>query len=104
MNKSQIIDFLKQSINKEYILKCFVFGSIAKGIENPNDCDLFIVTNQTPFKKEWKQFLNEIEQLQESFELKFGLKLNTTINTEKEFSEYSAFKERILNRPTININ
>ncbi len=104
MNKNLIVDFLKECINKDYILNCFIFGSLAKGKETPNDCDLFVVTNQIPHNKEWRQVLTELEQLQERFELKFALKLNITINTEKEFSEYSPFKERILNRQRININ
>lgn len=104
MNRSDIVEFLELQINKEYVLNSFIFGSLAKGLKAPNDCDLFIVTNQTPNCSNWKNFIKETDLLKEKFEFQFGLKLNIIINTEKEFDEYSAFKERILNRPTIKIN
>lgn len=104
MNKGDIVEFLALKINKEYILNSFIFGSLAKGLKAPNDCDFFIVTNQTPNGSNWKDFINETESLQEKFELRFGLKLNITINTEKEFDEDTAFKKRILSRPTIKIS
>lgn len=51
----------------------------------------------------WDNFIDEINQLKTDFENEFNLKLNATIYTKKEFSEYSAFKERVLNRPMIEI-
>lgn len=105
MNNQLFSVFLKSKLkDKDLILKSFIFGSIAKGSQNPNDCDLFIVTNQTPFTEKWKYFINEMEQLKVEFEIKFSLKLNVTINTEKEFNELSEFKARILKGSTIEIN
>ena len=103
MDKSLITEYLKQSIARKYVIKCFIFGSIAKGVTNPNDCDLFIVTNQEPRDKDWIKFLSDLDQLEKSFELKFSLRLNLTINTEKEFYEYSLFKDRILKQSILII-
>lgn len=103
MNNLELITFLEKSLNKNYILISFIFGSIAKGSDYPNDCDLFIVTNQLPKMKEWKVFLSELELIQIKFEEVFKLKLHITINTEAEFLEDSPFKNRILNKPTIKI-
>lgn len=89
--------------NRSEIVRSFIFGSIAKGSKAPNDCDLFIVTKQTPLMDNWDSFINEVDQLRVDFEVAFLLKLNVIINTEKEFSEYSPFKERVLNRPIIEI-
>ncbi|WP_314244736.1 nucleotidyltransferase domain-containing protein [Empedobacter tilapiae] len=103
MNNFDLIFYLKTSLNKNYIVNSFIFGSIAKGSNNPNDCDLFIVTNQLPHLKEWKEFLKELESVQSKFQEIFKIKLHITINTENEFLEYSPFKDRILKRPSIKI-
>lgn len=105
MNSLKITDYLKNRLNDNcYIIKSFIFGSVAKGSSTPNDCDLFVVTNQTPYKEKWQKFISEIEQLKINFESEFSLKLNVTINTEGEFTEPSAFRERILQRKIIEIN
>ncbi|MBA5246718.1 hypothetical protein H1R16_09420 [Marnyiella aurantia] len=88
---------------KSEVIISFIFGSIAKGSKTPNDCDLFIVTILTPMMNNWDNFIDEINQLKTDFENEFNLKLNATIYTKKEFLEYSAFKERVLNRPMIEI-
>jgi len=104
MNSLLITKFLRKTLqNKDFIVISFIFGSVVKGKKIPNDCDLFVVTNQTPFLKDWSSFITEMEELKIDFELIFSLKLNIIINTEKEFLEYSPFKERILNKPIIEI-
>lgn len=105
MNSIKITDYLKNKFNDNcYVVKSFIFGSVAKGSLSPNDCDLFVVTNQTPYQEKWLKFISDIEQLKINFEDEFSLKLNVTINTEGEFTEPSAFRERVLKRKIIEIN
>lgn len=96
MNKEEMCLFLIHGIDRRFVNKAFIFGSLAGNKPNPNDCDLFIVTNLTPYDENWRIFLSNIESIKSEFEKRFSLKLNTTINSEKEYTEPSSFRERVL--------
>ncbi len=103
MDITLIINFLSSRLLKSFIASAFIFGSLAKGKKNANDCDLFIVTILTPDDTNWNMFINENAKLKTDFLNLFSMKLNFTINTFNEFNEGSEFKQRILNRPIIII-
>lgn len=98
-----IVEFLSKYANNESCLFSFIFGSVAKGNNHPNDCDLFWTTKAYPETKEWNEMKVHIEEMRNIFFEKFNLKLNVLINTVDEFMEGSEFKSRILNRPRIMI-
>ena len=102
-NKEKALLFLRKKLTNENIVKAFLFGSFVTDKEEPKDCDIFIVTNQTPLKDNWKEFLNIIAITKVEFLESFGLPLNASINTEKEFTEESAFRARIMTKKTIEI-
>jgi hypothetical protein len=86
-----------------YISKSFIFGSVASDKPSPSDCDVFIVTNLNPDTKNWKDFMNKLSVLKTEFKTLFNFPLNLTINTQHEFDEGSAFKQRILNKQKIDL-
>ena len=103
MNKEKALLFLRKKLTNENIVRAFLFGSFVTDKEDPNDCDIFIVTNQTPLKDNWKQFLNSVAIIKVEFLESFGLLLNASINTEKEFTEESAFRARIMAKKIVEI-
>ena len=102
-NKEKALLLLREKLTNENIVKAFLFGSFVTEKEEPNDCDIFIVTNQTPLKDNWKEFLNTIAITKIEFLENFGLPLNASINTEKEFTEESAFRARIMAKRIVEI-
>ncbi len=102
-NKEKVFLFLLKKLTNVNIVKAFLFGSFVTDKEKPNDCDLFIVTNQTPLTDNWKEFLNAVDVIKVEFLESFGLSLNVSINTEKEFTEESAFRTRILAKKIVEI-
>lgn len=103
MNKERAILFLRKKLTNENIVRAFLFGSFVTDKEMPNDCDIFIVTNQTPLKSNWKEFLNSVAIIKVEFLETFKLQLNASINTEKEFTEESAFRARIMAKKIVKI-
>ncbi len=101
---SNIKDFLILKINnQENCRLCFIFGSIAKGSEKPNDCDLFWLTSSLPETENWNLLQKMISSLKKDFLGKFNLPLNIFIYTLDEYRENSEFKKRIFKRPKIVI-
>jgi len=102
-NKENAFVFLRIKLTNENIVKAFLFGSFVTDKEISNDCDIFIVTNLTPLKSDWKEFINTVAVTKAEFLENFGLQLNASINTEKEFTEQSAFRARILAKKIVEI-
>ncbi|MFP5042926.1 DUF6932 family protein [Parasediminibacterium sp. JCM 36343] len=102
-NKEKVLSFLRKKLTNGNIVKAFLFGSFVTDKEEPNDCDIFIVTNQTPLTDNWKEFLNAVAVTKVEFLESFGLPLNASINTEKEFTEESAFRTRIITKKIVKI-
>lgn len=101
---SNIKDFLVSKIsNQENCRLCFIFGSIAKRSENPNDCDLFWLTSSSPETENWNLLQKRVSCLKKEFLEKFNLPLNIFIYTLDEYNENSEFKKRIFKRPKIVI-
>lgn len=103
MDIDLVITFLKKRIVSDCINSAFIFGSVARGVENSNDCDLFIITADKIEKLGWDYFLRYCDQLKVDFYKLFSTELNLTVNTIDEFVEGSEFKKRILKRPLIII-
>lgn len=98
---SRIVRFLSEYTDNKYCLLSFIFGSVAKYEQRPNDCDLFWTTTACPDTEQWNEMKSIIFEMKKNFELEFGLQLNVCINTKDEFFEGSEFKSRILERPKI---
>ncbi len=75
-----------------------MFGSFITDKLNPNDCDMFVVTSLTPYNEEWRDFIEWVDNIKKEFLERYHLPLNIIINTEKEFTDSSEFKVRILNK------
>jgi predicted nucleotidyltransferase len=103
VNKEEALLFLRKKLTNEYIVRAFLFGSFVKDKEEPSDCDVFIITNQTPLTDKWKEFIGLIESIKIEFLEIYGLPLNTSVNTKKEFTEESAFRARITAKKIIEI-
>lgn len=100
-NLSEMIEFISSSCIEEYCTYSFIFGSVARNVDNPKDCDLFWVTEIKPESKKWFEMKKYIQSIKDNFNNKFNLKLNITLNTLVEFNEGSDFKSRILSRQKI---
>jgi hypothetical protein len=57
------------------------------------------VTNQTPLKDNWKEFLNTIAIIKVEFLESFGLPLNASINTEKGFPVLANLHTNVVSMP-----
>lgn len=90
-------------INQDTCKGCFIFGSLAKGVEKPNDCDLLWVTTALPDSSSWVELQSLIIEIKVKFKNKFGLPLNILLYTIGEFNENTDLKKRIFDRPTIEI-
>jgi len=99
----EIVAFLKPKLPEQYILKSFIFGSVALGKKQPTDCDLFMVTCLIPSDGNWRGFIDILLGLKEVFYEQFHFPLNLTVNIKEEFAEHSEFKKRVLNGSTIDI-
>ena len=78
------------------ISKVALYGSMARGAVNPNDCDLLIVTAVKVDSSEWKSLKQIIKEMKVGFFLKFELPLNVAFLTNGEWCEnYSFFKDLI---------
>lgn len=101
---SNIKAFLASKISdQENCRLCFIFGSIAKGSANPNDCDLFWLTSSSPETENWSLLQKRISSVKKEFLEKFNLPLNIFIYTLEEYNENSEFKKRIFERSKIII-
>jgi predicted nucleotidyltransferase len=103
VNKEKVYLFLRKRLTNANITRAFLFGSFVTDKEEPNDCDIFIVTNQTPLTDKWEEFLNTVTIIKVEFLEIFGLPLNTSINTEKEFTEESVFRAKIMANKRVEI-
>jgi len=101
------IEFLSSWLNAEiskigqHIILSYVFGSVAKGILAPNDCDLLIVTKLNPHASEWNTLRKNRDKLCKIFAKKFNFQLSVILVTKEEYLEVNPLFSRILSRPII---
>lgn len=102
MKNSEVYSkWLIENINSNNFLLAFIFGSVVRDVEKPNDCDLFLVTKLETNSDLWKLMRLENETLKERFYTSFDLKLSIQLLSEDEFSEKLKFIELTLKSPKI---
>jgi len=102
MKNSEVYSkWLIKNINSDNFLLAFIFGSVARDVEKPNDCDLFLVTKLETNSDLWKLMRLENETLKKRFYTSFDLKLSIQLLSEDEFSEKLKFIELTLQSPKI---
>lgn len=99
--KSDFKSFISKYVDGELFIRVFIFGSVARGVKTPNDCDLFLVTSAKADTADWKFLKELIIEMKIEFKSHFDLNLNVCLNTKTEYLEGSEFKSRIHNRPMI---
>lgn len=102
-NSEKYIEWIYKNIKRENFLLAFIFGSVAKNIENPNDCDLFLVTKHKTNSDLWKIMRLENERLKRDFYKVFNLELSIQLLSEDEFNEKLNFIKLTLESPKILI-
>jgi predicted nucleotidyltransferase len=93
--------WISDNINSENFLLAFLFGSVARNVENPNDCDLLLVTKLQTNSDLWKLMRMENEVLKQKFYTNFELELSIQLLSEEEFSEDLSFIKLTLKSPII---
>jgi len=104
-NIENLTSWLTEEIFKisKNISLSYVFGSVASGALAPNDCDLLIVTELNPCKKEWNTLRKKRDNICEMFAQKFNLSLSVILVTKDEYLEVNPLFSRILSKPIIVI-
>jgi predicted nucleotidyltransferase len=102
-NSEVYAEWLTENINKSNFHLAFIFGSVARNAEKPNDCDLFLVTNLETNSDLWKIMRLETETLKNTFYIKFNLDLSIQLLSENEFKENLKVVKLIIESPKIII-
>ncbi len=95
--------WLTDNINKRNFNLAFIFGSVARNAEKPNDCDLFLVTNLETNSDLWKIMRLENETLKNMFFIQFNIDLSIQLLSENEFNENLKVVKLIVESPKIMI-
>lgn len=95
--------WISENIKSEDFLLAFIFGSVARNVDNPNDCDLFLVTKHKTNSELWKLMRLENETLKNKFYAQFNLELSIQLLSENEFNEKLNVVELIVESPKIII-
>lgn len=105
-NIENLISWLNAEISKigQDIILSYIFGSVASGVQAPNDCDLLIVTKLNPHNSEWNILRKNRDKLCEMFAKKFNFKLSVILVTKEEYLEINPLFSRILTKPIIFIH
>jgi predicted nucleotidyltransferase len=94
-------NWISDHLNSKNFLLAFIFGSVARNVKNPNDCDLFLVTKHQTNSDLWKLMRIENEVLKQKFYTKFEFELSFQLLSEQEFSEGLSFIKLTLKSPKI---
>ena len=88
-----MLDWLKQRLTelRSAILHAGIFGSVAKGVSTPNDCDLYVVSDKSPNSDQWKRLKDELSKIRTDFKIEFNLPLNIALLTIEEWKENYLF-------------
>jgi len=90
-NSEKYIKWISENINRDNFLLAFIFGSVAKDVVKPNDCDLFLVTKYETNSDLWKLMRIENERLKENFYKIFNLELSIQLLSKYELNENLEF-------------
>ena len=94
------------SVATKSIAVAGVFGSVSTGFGSPNDCDLYVVSQNKPDTAQWQQLKDRLGEIREEFHSQFYLPLNVVLLTHGEWEEKKDFflcntpAVLIENRPT----
>lgn len=81
----------------------FLFGSAVRADTNPGDCDLFLVTRQTPGTPQWNLLRHDLEDLREHFHSSFGIPLSIELLSSIEYAEWLTWKDPVYCSPKLYI-
>ncbi|MGD1929982.1 MAG: nucleotidyltransferase domain-containing protein [Leptolyngbyaceae cyanobacterium] len=89
MGSEKIVSWISINLSpfEQLIEICFVFGSIARGSQNPGDCDLLIVSKADSSKKDWFFLRQELNGMKQSFNHKFCLELSILLMSSREYQQ-----------------
>jgi predicted nucleotidyltransferase len=93
--------WISDHLNSKNFLLALIFGSVARNVEDPNDCDLFLVTKLQTNSDLWKLMRIENKVLKQKFYTKFKLELSIQLLSKEEFSEDLSFIKLTLKSPKI---
>lgn len=102
-NSKVYTKWLTDNINKRNFNLAFIFGSVARNTEKPNDCDLFLVTKLETNSDLWKIMRLENETLKKMFFIQFNIDLSIQLLSENEFNENLKVVKLIVESPKIMI-
>jgi predicted nucleotidyltransferase len=68
-----------------------IYGSVARGVDRPNDCDLLIIASVDVESEKWFSLREHINSIKIDFLKNFELPLNVTLLTEGEWLENKSF-------------
>ncbi|MDR7210132.1 hypothetical protein [Flavobacterium piscis] len=97
-NSEKYHKWISKNINTEHFFLAFIFGSVARNVEKPNDCDLFLVTKHKTNSDLWKTMRLENENLKNNFFECFDLELSIQLFSKDEFNEELSFIKLTLER------
>jgi hypothetical protein len=88
-----MVSWLKQNlaVAQTSIVEAGIFGSVSKGVNTPNDCDLYVVSHKSPDSTQWQQLKCRLNKIREGFNSKFKLTLNVVLMTLGEWEEKKEF-------------
>jgi predicted nucleotidyltransferase len=90
-NSIRIWIFKKTKQIHHCLSKIYLFGSIARGTPNPNDCDIFFVIIPEHSENQWALIRNKIQKIKLEFVKKFNLPLSPILLTHNEWTEFQDF-------------
>lgn len=80
-----------------------IFGSIARGDPHPNDCDFFVMLDDTANTQRRAEMRSALRELHSHFFNVWGLPLHTTVLTVVEADESVDFMREILAGALIDV-
>lgn len=98
MKIQPIIDWMVCNLAEQssHISKLAIYGSIARNSDEPNDCDLLIVSSANVESEIWLSLRQHINSLETDFMNRFKLPLNVALLTEGEWIENKSFYKDLL--------
>lgn len=93
MKTQAIVDWIMFNFRaySSNISKIAIYGSVARGVDRPNDCDLLIIALVDVESENWFALRQHINSIKMDFVKNFELPLNVTLLTEGEWFENKSF-------------
>lgn len=81
----------------------FVFGSVAKSLAHPRDCDLFLVTKLGSGTTQWEELRCRLAGVCKLFEHQFKLPLSIELLSVPEYEQWLTWQDPIYRSPKMFI-